>query len=181
MHRNTSDQELDPERTALLVIDVQRALFSRSTPIYKADELIQRLNALIASWQSSKGLVVFIQHSNNKMLIKNTDGWKFHPDLNVNDLDIVVHKLHGNAFEGTNLKEILDSKGIENIVITGLVTQGCVRATSIGGHARGYRVILVKDGHSNYRKDAQKIIKKMNQELGKHHAELLLADEVTLA
>jgi len=99
----------------------------------------------------------------------------------VNDLDIVVHKLHGNAFEGTNIKEILDSKGIENIVITGLVTQGCVRATSIGGDEIGYRVILVKDGHSNYRKDAQKVIEKWNQELGKHHAELLLADEVTLA
>jgi nicotinamidase-related amidase len=180
MNRNTSDQGLDSERTALLVIDVQRALFSRPTPIYKSDEFIQRLNALIASWRSSKGLIVFIQHSNNKKLKKNTEEWRFHPDLNVNDSDIVIHKLHGNAFKGTNLKEILDSKGIENIVITGLVTQGCVRATCIGGHELGYRVILVKDGHSNDRKTAKKIIEKWNQNLSKHHAELLLADEVTL-
>ena len=178
MNRNTSCQELDPERTALLVVDVQRALFSRSTPIYKAGELIQHPNALIASWRSSEGLIIFIQHSNKKMLLKNTEGWRFHPDLKVNDSDIVVHKLQGNAFEGTNLKEILDSRGIENIVVTGLVTQQCVRATSIGGHELGYRVILVKDGHSNYSKDAMNVVEKWNNELSKEHVELRLTDEL---
>jgi len=180
VNRNSSDQGLDPEHAALLVIDVQRALFSRPRPIYKADELIQHLNALIAAWRHSKGLIVFIQHSNNKMLVKNTEEWQLHPELNVNDSDMMIHKLHGNAFEATKLKQILDSRGIEHIVITGLVTQGCVRATSIGGHELGYRVILVMDGHSNYHKDARKIIDQWNQELGKHHAELMMADEVIL-
>jgi nicotinamidase-related amidase len=84
---------LDAERTALLVIDVQRALFSRPTPIYKADNLIHNLNSLIEMWQYSGGLVVYIQHSNNKMLIKNSIGWQFHPDLTVRKTDVVIHKV----------------------------------------------------------------------------------------
>lgn len=169
---------LDPERAALLVIDVQRALFSRRTPIYKADGLIRNVNSLVEMWQRSRGLVVYMQHSNKKMLVENSDDWQFHPDLCVNETDVVVHKVHGNAFEGTNLGKVLDSRGIEAIVITGLVTQGCVRATSIGGHELGYRVILVEDGHSNYSKEAPKIIEQWNLELCRKHVELCAAAEV---
>ena len=92
----------------------------------------------------------------------------------------VIHKLHGNAFEETNLKEILDSEGIREVVITGLVTQGCVRATSIGARHLGYRVILVEDGHSNYSKDADKIINEWNRELSKDTVELIAAEKMIL-
>jgi nicotinamidase-related amidase len=180
MQGNSPKLVLDAERTALLIIDVQRALFSRPIPIYKADNLIHNVNSLIKIWRHSSGLVVYIQHSNNKMLIKNSIGWQFHPDLSVIETDIVIPKVHGNAFKGTNLYEVLDSGGIENIVITGLVTQGCVKATSIGGNELGFRVILVEDGHSNYSKDAPEIIEKWNLELGKEHSELFSTDEIGL-
>jgi len=180
MQGNSPRLVLDAERTVLLVIDVQRALFSRPIPIYKADNLIHNINSLIEIWQHSSGLVVYIQHSNNKMLIKNSTGWQFHPDLSVNETDIVIPKVHGNAFKETNLNEVLDSSGIKNIVITGLVTQGCVRATCIGGNELGFRVFLVEDGHSNYSKEAPMIIEKWNLELGKEHVELFSADEIGL-
>lgn len=169
---------LDRERTALLIIDVQRALFSRSRPIYKAEDLLRAINDLIAMWKRSKGLVIYIQHSNDKFMKKNVEGWRLHPDLSIEETDIIVHKHHGNAFEKTNLKEILDSNGIETIVITGLVTQGCVRATSIGGHEQGYRVVLVEDGHSNYSNKAEKIIKRWNRDLSKEYVELCSSDEI---
>ena len=172
---------LNPKSTALLVIDVQMALFSRPTPIYKADDLIRNLNSLVEMFQHSNALVVYIQHSNKKMLIKDSDGWRFHPDLSIKETDPIIHKIHGNAFKETNLKQTLGSRGIEDIVITGLVTQGCVQATSIGGNKLGYRVILVEDGHSNYSKDARKIIEKWNLELSKGHVELISADEIDLA
>ncbi len=170
--------KLNPEKTALLVIDVQMALFSRPTPIYKADDLIRNINSLVDMFQLSNALVVYIQHSNNKILIKDSDGWQFHPDLNIKEANPIIHKIHGNAFKETNLKQVLESRGIEDIVITGLVTQGCVKATSIGGKELGYRVILVEDGHSNYSKEAPKLIEKWNLKLGKEQGELLSADEI---
>jgi nicotinamidase-related amidase len=178
MHGMSPSIALDPDSTVLLVIDVQRALFARPTPIYKVDDLLQNINSLIELWKRSGGLVVYIQHSNKKMLIKDSKDWEFHPDLRRDEEDVVVHKEHGNAFEKTNLKEIFDSWGIENIVITGLVTHGCVKATCIGGHELGYRVILVEDGHSNYSKEAPKIIEKWNHELSKEKVELFSADKI---
>ena len=169
---------LNPMSTALLVIDVQMALFSRPRPIYRADDLILNINALVEMFRLANALVVYIQHSNNKMLIKDSGGWGFHPDLCIEETDPIIHKIHGNAFKGTNLKQILESSGIEDIVITGLVTQGCVKATSIGEIKLGYRVILVEDGHSNYSKDAHKIIEKWNLIFDKEQMELFSADEI---
>jgi nicotinamidase-related amidase len=172
--------EISPNSTALLIIDVQRALFSRPTPIYRADDLIRNINSLVEIWQRHGGLIIYIQHSNNKMLVKNTNDWQFHPGLKKKKTDHVVHKVHGNAFEKTNLKELLESRGIESIVVTGLVTHGCVRATCIGGHRLGYRVILVEDGHSNYNKDAGKIIKDWNQKLSREAVELISVDGIDI-
>lgn len=50
-------------------------------------------------------------------------------------------------------------------MITGLVSQGCVRATTLGALERGYRVILVSDAHSTYSKGAAEIIAKWNSDL----------------
>lgn len=179
MHDESPRLRLNPESSALLIIDVQKALFSRPTQIYKADELIRNINSLVERFHLSNALVVYIQHSNNRMLIKGSDGWQFHPDLCIKKIDPIIHKIHGNAFKETNLKQALESRGIEEIVITGLVTHGCVKATSIGGKNLGYRVILVKDGHSNYSKEAPKIIKKWNLKLGEEQVELFSADEIS--
>jgi len=181
MHGESPRLALNPENTALLVIDVQMALFSRPTPIYRADDLIRNINSLVDMFQLSDALVLYIQHSNKKMLVRDSDGWQFHPDLNINEADPIIHKIHGNAFKDTDLRRVLESRGIEDIVITGLVTQGCVKATSIGGKELGYRVILVKDGHSNYSKEAPKIIEKWNLESDKEQGESFSAAEIGFA
>jgi len=178
MHGESPRHRLNTKSAALLVIDVQMALFSRPTPIYKADDLMRNINSLVEKFQLSNALVVYIQHSNNKMLIKDSDDWQFHPDLNIKETDPIIHKIHGNAFKETNLKQTLESRVIEDIVITGLVTQGCVKATSLGGKELGYRVILIEDGHSSYSKEAPKIIEKWNLKLGKEQVELFLSDEI---
>jgi len=171
---------LDSKKSILLIIDVQKALFTRPNPIYKASELIHNINSLIEMYKEAGGLMVYIQHSNNKLLIEGTDGWKFHPDLKTGETDIVVHKLHGNAFENTGLDQILKSRGIDTVVATGLVTHGCVRATCMGAHDLGYRVILIKDGHSNFNKDAEKVIQEWNQKLSKEFVELVSSGEIQL-
>jgi nicotinamidase-related amidase len=171
---------LDPDQSALLIIDVQKGLFSRPKPIHNADELIQNINSLIDQWRAAGGMIVFVQHSNNKLLVKYSRDWQLHPDLKINGADLVIHKVHGNAFEETELNEILKSRGIQTMVVTGLVTQGCVRATCIGAHDLGYRVILVEDGHSNYSKDAEKIVKEWNQRLSDGYVELTTTESISL-
>jgi nicotinamidase-related amidase len=171
---------LNPATTALLVIDVQNGLFSKSTPIFKEQELLENINSLRDQFAQIGGAVFFIQHSNQKLLVKDSENWQFHPQLRVGEDDLIIHKTHGNAFEDTGLKEELDARGIQNLVVTGLVTNGCVRATSIGGHDLGYRVVLVEDGHSTYIKTAAKLINEWNQTLGQEIAEVHPAAEIIL-
>jgi len=124
--------------------------------------------------------VFFIQHSNKKMLVEGSENWQLHPELDISENDIIIQKTHGNAFEGTNLKVELDAIGIRNIVITGLVTNGCVKATSIGGKELGYRVILVEDGHSSYIKGAAKLIRDWNRKLSKEFVDLYPTSAILL-
>jgi len=72
----------------------------------------------------------------------------------------------------------LAESDVNTLVITGLVTHGCVRATTLGALEEGYQVILVEDGHSNFSVDAPKLIEKWNQTLHKKGAELLGSEKV---
>jgi len=163
---------LDASNTALLVIDVQNGLFSKTTPIYKAEDLLGNINTLSKQFSQAGKPVFFIQHSNQNLLLRESENWQIHPKLNITHKDIVIHKTHGNAFEGTNLKAELDQRGIECLLVTGLVTNGCVRATCIGACELGYRVVLLEDGHSTYIRNASKVINEWNRKLGDGIVEL---------
>lgn len=165
-------------QTALLVIDVQRGLFKKSSPIYQADQLLENLNLLIRAARQSGTPVIFIQHENEKQLVKGSQAWQLHPRIQPLNDEVIIHKQHGNAFEGTHLQDELQSKEVGKLVITGLVTHGCVRATSFGALELGYDIILVSDGHSNYSKDAARIIEKWNRTLQENGAKLCEAREI---
>jgi nicotinamidase-related amidase len=162
----------------LVVIDVQMGLFKRTTPIYKAKQVLENINELIHNARQAGVPVCFIQHSNENTLVKGSDNWKLHPQIQPLEGELIIHKRHGNAFKDTILKDELEKRGVRELVVTGLVTHGCVKATSLGGIELGYRVILVRDGHSNFSKDAPRLIEKWNQTLSEKGAELRNTGEI---
>ena len=168
----------DQSITALLVIDVQQGLFERSTPIYKAAQVLENINTLIQQARRAGIEIFFIQHANKSTLVKGSDAWQLHPKIQPLDTESVIHKSLGNALEETELQERLESRGVTNLVITGLVTNGCIKATSAGALEQGYNVILVEDGHSNFNKQAAELIVKWNQKLSEMGAELRTASQV---
>jgi len=56
--------------------------------------------------------------------------------------DIVVTKTKPSAFFGTPLASMLTYLGVDTVVVTGMVTSGCVRATVIDAFSHNYRVIV---------------------------------------
>ena len=163
---------------AMIVIDVQKGLFERSIPIYKAESVLENINILIKGARDVGVPVIFIQHSNKTTLVKGSDAWQLHPAIQPLDNEEIVHKLHGNAFKDTILHDWLEHRNVNVLIITGLVTHGCVKATSLGAIEKGYKVVLVCDGHSNYSKDAFKMIEKWNQAIKKEGAELIGTQDV---
>src|SRR4029077_2918045 len=60
----------------------------------------------------------------------------------------LVHKNYGDAFEDTNLEDVLAGSGVGRVVVTGAQTDACVRSTLHGAFVRGYDVTLVGDAHT---------------------------------
>jgi nicotinamidase-related amidase len=159
--------------TALLVIDVQNGLFDRSTPIHQADQMLANINTLIKKARRADVPVIFVQHSNDGLLKKGSHAWRLHPAIQPQAGELIIQKLQGNAFTGTDLGAELEKRKVGILLVTGLVTHGCVKATTLGALAAGYRVRLVSDAHSNYSKDAPQMIRKWNQILEAKGAQLV--------
>ena len=105
--------------------------------------------------------------------MKGSDAWQLHPEIQPLADEDIIYKLHGNAFKDTSLHDELEKRNVSVVIVTGLVTHGCVKATSLGAIDKGYKVILVSDGHSNFSKDAPQIIEKWNQVISEKGAELI--------
>ena len=110
--------------------------------------------------------MVYVQHSAQKYLVLGSHDWKLHPKLSPLPEELRVEKLQGNAFEGTPLVEELEACQVGRVVVCGLVTQGCVKATTLGALELGYQVVLAGDTHSSYSKDAAEADRAVEWEAG---------------
>jgi len=167
-----------PTKTALLIIDVQKELFEKSIPIYQADRLLDNLGFLIDQAHKSGIPIFFIQHSTDKILVRGTAGWQLHARLQPQADDHLLEKHHGNAFEQTELENELEALQVKKLVIAGLVTHGCVKATALGALKLGYSVVLVSDGQSNFHKKAPEVIAEWNNKLSHAGVKLLATSEI---
>lgn len=95
----------------------------------------------------------------------NTSDWEIDDRVTRCSTGIVLQKKHGNAFTDTELHTILTSKKVEEILVCGLSTQHCVKATCLGGVKNGYSVSILKNGHSNWTKDAENMVTKTESDL----------------
>ncbi len=59
--------------------------------------------------------------------------------------ELVVTKQYPSAFFGTSLSSTLTAAGIDSLIITGLTTSGCIRATCIDACSYGFIPIVVSD------------------------------------
>jgi len=163
---------------ALLVIDVQQGLFAKSIPVYHADDLLKNIGTLVDRAHRAGVPVFYVQHSSEKILVEGSDEWQLHPQLRPLKKDRIIHKHHGSAFQDTSLGEELEARRIKRLVVMGLVTHGCVRATCVDASRRGYQVTLVSDGHSNFHKQAARVIAEWNQKLSGGIAQLKPTQEI---
>ena len=66
--------------------------------------------------------------------------------LDVSDDELVVSKQYPSAFFGTSLASTLTTWGIDTLIITGLTTSGCVRASCLDACCHGSIPIVVREG-----------------------------------
>jgi maleamate amidohydrolase len=59
--------------------------------------------------------------------------------------ELVVTKQYPSAFFGTSLASTLTARGIDNVILTGLTTSGCVRASCVDSISHGFITTVVRD------------------------------------
>ncbi len=71
-----------------------------------------------------------------------TNGWP--KGLEITQKDIVISKQYPSAFFGTSLSSTLTALSIDTVILTGLTTSGCVRATCVDASSYGFRPIIAE-------------------------------------
>lgn len=62
----------------------------------------------------------------------------------------VLRKGRPSAFFDTPLRAHLDARGVDGLVVVGVVTSGCVRATVVDAYSCGYRTVVVEEAVADY-------------------------------
>ncbi len=137
-------------KSALLVIDVQQGLCVGPGSAYDCPGTIERINRLTRHARECAVPVIFIQHeSDSDYLEYGSPEWQLANGLVADSTDLYVRKTTPDAFLGTKLLEILESKNIGQLLVCGMHTEFCVDTTTRKALALGYPVTLVSDAHSS--------------------------------
>jgi nicotinamidase-related amidase len=158
-------QALQPgRRPALLVIDFVRAYLTRGSPLYAGvDAARDACRELLAS---ARAAGIPIVHTNVRYQPGGRDGGVFfrkvpalgcfvdgaHPELAAFAEGLepvagetVITKQYASAFFGTSLASTLTALGVDTVLITGVSTSGCVRATTLDACQHGFIPLVVRD------------------------------------
>lgn len=139
--------------SALLIIDVQRALFDAAPRAFEADPVVARIESLARRARRCGVPVVFIQHeAPGSSLEFGGPGWQLEPGLGAQPDDLYVRKKTCDSFLATNLRAILESQQVSHVVVCGYASEFCVDTTVRRAAALGYSVTLASDAHTTHDK-----------------------------
>jgi len=154
--------KLDPN-TALIVIDLQKGIANAGS-LHSITVVVDRTRQLLSAFRTKNLPVVLVnvagrapgrteQGPRNGMSFP--EGWTdLLPELNQQPNDIVVTKRSWGAFATTDLEQQLKSRGVTQVVVTGVATSVGVEATARQAYEQGFNVTLATDAMIDLREEA---------------------------
>lgn len=163
---------IDPRRTALVAIDMQRVFLSAGEAFGNpyALGIVPQVNRLAAAMRAAGGLVIWTRQTVSAEPPRAMPAWQYdvsdprvaravetmvagahahelHPSMIVGQDDNVIDKYRYSAFlcPDRMLERMLKAHDIEMLLIAGTLTNVCCESTARDGNMIGYKVMLVAD------------------------------------
>lgn len=148
--------------TAVLVVDIVRAYLAPASPLYAGVEhVVTSARRVVAAARAADVPVVFtrVEYMPGggdggvffrkipalQVLEAGSPLAAFPDDLRPRDDEVVVTKQYASAFFGTSLASTLTALGVDTVMIVGLSTSGCVRASAVDAMQHGFVPVVVRD------------------------------------
>jgi nicotinamidase-related amidase len=135
---------VDRPNTALVVIDLQNDVVANA---YRRNEVISAVKTLIERARMARTPVIWVRHADEE-LEAGSEAWQIVAELAPLPEEAIVEKGYRDAFEGTDLEQVLSRLRVGKLIVTGAQTDMCVRSTLHGALVRGYDAMLVGDAHT---------------------------------
>jgi len=159
---NQHEMQMNVEASALLVIDMQRFFLDATSPSFTCGGLaiLPTVKRLMDAFRRAGRPVIFARHVHHPGdLDSGIMGWwwkgkclegspesEIHPDLTPLPGEKVVFKHRYSAFYNTDLETVLRCLKVEDLVVSGVMTNMCCESTARDAYYRDYRVFVPADG-----------------------------------
>lgn len=152
-------------KPALLIIDMQKDFFVGERLLKAKDTLVKNINFLEDVVRRHHVPIVWVRQEMNpdlsdaplgdkklgrKIVVAGTEGSRLVDGLQKKDGDFEIIKTRYSPFYKTNLEELLQKLGVNQLIVAGINTHACVRMAAIDAYERDYEVILALDCISSW-------------------------------
>ncbi|HKJ34433.1 MAG TPA: hydrolase [Balneolales bacterium] len=164
-----ADLTLNPDSTALVLIDLQKGIVSRDVAPHSSSEVVDNAAKLVHKCHD-KGVAVilvrvsFAKDGRDRLSPKAEVEWsgqqipkdfdQLVPEISPDKADHIITKRQWGAFYGTDLDLQLRRRGIDTLLMGGISTNIGVESTARNAYERGYNQVLVEDAMSSMSADA---------------------------
>jgi len=137
-------------KRTILVVDLQNDYFpTGKLPLVGIEGAVDNAARVIAAARASGDGVIHIRHEFTQrdapFFALGSQGAEIHPSVRPIEGEPIIVKNHANSFRGTELKGLLDAKGIEDVLIVGAMSHMCIDATTRAAADFGYKATVLHD------------------------------------
>jgi nicotinamidase-related amidase len=159
---NQHEMRLNAGRSALLIVDMQEFFLDPGSPTFTCGgpAILSTVKEMIGAFRAIGRPVIFTKHVHHPdnldsgimrwwwegMCVEGSPESEIHRDISPLPGEKVVSKHRYSAFYGTDLEIVLRCLKIEDLVISGIMTNLCCESTARDAYFRDFRVFIPADG-----------------------------------